>query len=244
MGRLAVILGSSALGPGGAEIAAAAAEHGAAIAQRHNGDPYVLPHEIDHAANLRALVEQGCDRVLAISSVGSLKPELAVGAMVCPDDFIALHVGISVFADARAHTAPGFDPRWRAEVIAAWRASGQEPRDGGVYWQTLGPRFETPAEIRLIARHADVVGMTVASECILARELGLQYAALCVVDNVANGLGEGELSVPELEADRVVNAALRARRPGGGAAAPGSGRPVTARLPLHQMAPGGARRWA
>jgi 5'-methylthioadenosine phosphorylase len=207
MGRLAVILGSSALGPGGADIAAAAAEHGAAIVQRHSGDPYVLPHEIDHAANLRALVEQGCDRVLALSSVGSLKAEIPVGTLVCPDDFIALHVGVSIYNDARAHTALAFDATWRREVIAAWGAGGAAPRDGGVYWQTLGPRFETPAEIRLIAPHADVVGMTVAAECILAAELDLQYAALCMVDNLANGLGEGVLSVATLEADRAANAA-------------------------------------
>ncbi|HET6997580.1 MAG TPA: MTAP family purine nucleoside phosphorylase [Solirubrobacterales bacterium] len=209
MGRLAVILGSNALGPGGEEIAAAAAEHGAAIVQRHGGigNSYALPHAIDYAANLRPLIEQGCDRVLAIGSVGSLSTELPVGSLVCPDDFIALHVGLSVFADARAHTAPGFDPRWRREIIAAWTAGGQAPRDGGVYWQTIGPRFETPAEIRLIAPHADVVGMTIASECIVAGELGLEYAALCVVDNLANGLGEGELDVAALEDDRIANAA-------------------------------------
>src|SRR3954469_2337082 len=122
MGRLAVILGSNALGPGGEEIAAAAAEHGAAIVQRHGGpdSPFVLPHEIDHAANLRPLAEQGCDRVLAIGSVGSLSTALPVGSLLCPDDFIALQLGGSVFADARAHSAPGFDPRWRAEVLAAW----------------------------------------------------------------------------------------------------------------------------
>jgi 5'-methylthioadenosine phosphorylase len=208
MGRLAVILGSNALGPGGEEIAAAAAEHGAAIVQRHGAveGAYVLPHAIDHAANLRPLVEQGCDRVLAIGSVGSLDPELPVGSLLCPEDFIAPQVGVSVFADARAHTAPGFDPRWRGEVIEAWAASGQAPRDGGVYWQTLGPRFETPAEIRLIAPHADVVGMTIASECIVAGELGLEYAALCMVDNLANGLAAGELDVAGLEDDRLANA--------------------------------------
>ncbi len=207
MGRLAVILGSNALGPGGEEIAAAAAEHGAAIVQRH-GDvdgSFVLPHLIDHAANLRPLLEQGCDRVLGIGSVGSLDPELAVGSLVCPDDFIALEASPSVFADARAHSAPGFHPRWRGEVLEAWGASGQAPRDGGVYWQTSGPRFETPAEIRLIAPHAAVVGMTIASECIVARELGLEYAALCVVDNLANGIG-GELDVAALEDDRLANA--------------------------------------
>jgi purine nucleoside phosphorylase len=208
MGRLAVILGSNALGPGGGEIAAAAAEHGAAIVQRHGGDPYVLPHRIDHAANLRPLLEQGCDRVLAIGSVGSLSPDLGVGSLVCPDDFIALHLGLSIFDDQRAHTAPGFDARWRGEVISAWTAGGQSPRDGGVYWQTIGPRFETPAEIRMMASHADVVGMTIASECVVAGELELDYAALCVVDNLANGLGlgTGTLSVTELEADRIANA--------------------------------------
>jgi 5'-methylthioadenosine phosphorylase len=206
MGRLAVMLGSSALGPGGETIAAAAAEHGAAIVQRHDRGAYALPHEIDHAANLKPLAEQGCDRVLAIGSVGSLDPELPVGSLLCPDDFIALHLGLSIFADERAHSAPGFDPEWREEVLDAWRASGGELRDGGVYWQAIGPRFETPAEIRLIAAHADVVGMTIASECIVAAELGLAYAAICVVDNFANGIGSGPLEVTDLDAARALNA--------------------------------------
>jgi len=206
VGRLAVMLGSSALGPGGETIAAAAAEHGAAIVQRHHGGSYVLPHEIDHAANLRGLAEQGCDRVLAIASVGSLDAELGVGSLLCPDDFIALHLSLSVFDDERAHRAPRFDPAWRTEVLEAWRSSGGEVRDGGVYWQAVGPRFETPAEIRLMAAHADVVGMTIASECILAAELGLAYAAICVVDNLANGIGPEPLEIIELEAARAANA--------------------------------------
>src|SRR6476646_2964942 len=208
MGRLAVILGSNALGPGGEEIAAAAAAQGAAIVQRHNAEgACALPHRIDREANLRPLAEQGCDRVLGIGSVGSLKPaELEVGALVCPDDFIALGQGDSTFGDERAHSSPGFTPRWRADVIAAWSEGGQAPRAGGVYWQARGPRFEPPAEIRLMAAHADVVGMTIASACVGARELGLDYAALCVVDNLANGLAEETVSTAGMEADRLINA--------------------------------------
>lgn len=207
MGRLAVILGSNALGPGGEEIAGAAAEQGAAIVQRHSAEgSFVLPHAIDHEANLRPLLEQSCDRVLGIGSVGSLKADLAVGSLVCPDDFIALNLGDSIFGDARAHSASGFDRRWREEVIAAWSESGREPRDGGVYWQARGPRFETPAEIRLMAAHADVVGMTLASECVVAGELGFAYAALCVVDNLANGLAAEPVSTAGMEADRRANA--------------------------------------
>jgi purine nucleoside phosphorylase len=208
VGSLAVILGSGAAGPAGAEVAAAAERH-ATVLQRHgSAGAYVLPHRIDHAANLRSLVEAGCDRVLAICSVGSLDAELGVGSFVCPHDFIALQVTVTTFDDPRGHAMPGFDPDWRGEVLAAWGAGDAGAlRDGGVYWQTNGPRFETPAEIGLLAAHADLVGMTLASECIVAGELGLPYAAVCVVDNLANGIAARPLSPAELERDREVNAA-------------------------------------
>ena len=75
----------------------------------------------------------------------------------------------------------------------------------GVYWQAFGPRFETPAEIRFIGQFADVVGMTMASECIVAGELGLSYAAVCIVDNLANGVSERPLTWEEFEAGKRAN---------------------------------------
>jgi 5'-methylthioinosine phosphorylase len=224
MGRLAVIRGSSAAGRGGEQIVAAAEGHGAVVAQRHGATGvYVLPHAIDHAANLRPLVEAGCDRALSICSVGSLDADLGVGSFVCPHDFIALQVTATTFDDPRGHAMPGFDAGWRGEVLAAWNGGGPAGsgasqgaapaaaagplRDGGVYWQTNGPRFETPAEIRLMAAHADLVGMTMASECVVAGELGLAYAAVCVVDNMANGIGAQPLTAAEVEAHREANAA-------------------------------------
>jgi len=208
MGRLATILGSNATGAGGAEVVAVAERHGAVVLQRHgDAEGYRLPHLIDHAANMRSLAEAGCDRVLAICSVGSLDAGLGVGSLVCPHDFIALQVTVTSFDDARGHATPGFDVTWRGEVLAAWEAGGAGAlRDGGVYWQANGPRFETPAEIRLIAAHADLVGMTLASECIVAGEMGLAYAAVCVVDNLANGVAAEPLSPAELERDRQRNA--------------------------------------
>ncbi|HEX7059482.1 MAG TPA: MTAP family purine nucleoside phosphorylase [Solirubrobacterales bacterium] len=205
MGQLAVVLGSNALSPQGRAIADVAAVHGATVLQRHGAD-YRLPHEIDHLANLEWLAEQGCDRVLAIGSVGSLHVELPVGSLVCPNDFIALHLGVSGVTGLRAHAVPGFDPGWRQEVIEAWNARGNPLRDGGVYWQTIGPRFETPAEIRMMAAHADLVGMTIAAECIVAGDLGLAYAAVCAVDNLANGVASEEMAISELEIHRDANA--------------------------------------
>ncbi len=208
MGRLAVILGSSAAGPTGREVTAAAERHEAVVLQRHgSAEGYVLPHRIDHAANLRSLAAAECDRVLAVCSVGSLRAGLAVGSFVCPHDFIALQTTVTTCEDARGHATPGFDSAWRTEVLAAWRESGAgDLRNGGVYWQTNGPRFETPAEVRLIAAYADLVGMTLASECVVASEVGLRYAAICVVDNLANGIAADPLSPTEVERHREANA--------------------------------------
>lgn len=204
MGRLGLAVGNSFLGE--EELIPLGGR--AVLLQRHGLGPYTPPHLIDHRANLRTLVEAGCDRVLAISSVGSLRAELEVGALVCPDDFIALHLGISIHDDAQGHRLAGFDHQWRAQVVAAWnRDDGVPLRDGGVYWQAIGPRFETPAEIRLIAAHADVVGMTVAAEAIVAAELGLRYAVVCPVDNLANGVGDEPLTQAAYEAGRRANQA-------------------------------------
>ncbi len=176
------------------------------LLQRHGIGAYSPAPRIDHARNLAALAELGCDRILAIGSVGGLRPELAVGTLVCPDDFIALHLGLSLSDGHGGERVPGFDREWRAAVMHAWRRAAEpDLRDGGVYWQAIGPRFETPAEVRLIAAHADVIGMTIASECILAGEMGIPYAAVCIVDNLANGVAEEELSVAEFEAGKVLN---------------------------------------
>lgn len=189
--RLGLLLGSGAAGLDAGESVVAIDRH---------GEPYVLPHLLDHEANLRALADAGCDKVLGISSVGGLRVDLAPGAYVVPHDFIALDLPpFTTQVDARAHRVAGFDSEWRSRVVEAFAAAA-EVIDGGVYWQVAGPRLETPAEVRVIAQHADVVGMTVASECIVAGELGLPYAALCIVDNLANGIAATELTLAEVEA--------------------------------------------
>jgi purine nucleoside phosphorylase len=71
--------------------------------------------------------------------------------------------------------------------------------------------LETPAEISLMATYAQVVGMTIASECVAACAAGLTYAAICVVENLANGVGERELTMEELLAGRAANREAVAR---------------------------------
>jgi purine nucleoside phosphorylase len=184
-------------------------DHGTHVSvYRHGVDTYVPPHRIDHAAHMRALAELGCDRVLALSSVGSLHRALPVGSFVVPDDFIALDQSPVMVERAGAHVVPGFTPAWRSRLLATWPQVTAEPVvAGGVYWQANGPRFETPAEVRLIAASADLVGMTVPSECVAANQAGLAYAAVCVVDNLANGVGDRPLTIDEFERGAAANAA-------------------------------------
>ncbi len=150
--------------------------------------------------------------MLALGSAGSLRLDLEVGSFVCPDDFYAPETAPTFYDDPRGHSVPGFDPGWRKRVLDAWRgASGMELVDGGVYAQTIGPRFETPAEVRALARVADVVGMTLAAETVLAGEASLAYAAICSVDNLANGLSDQPLTVEDYQRGRDLTAeALKA----------------------------------
>jgi 5'-methylthioinosine phosphorylase len=176
--------------------------------QRHGYGTHIRPHEIDHAANVRALAAAGCDRVVGLSSTGTLRTDWPVGTFVCPDDFYAPHVNPTLFDDGRSHTIPGFDREWRARVVDTWRVHARNPIvDGGVYAQSRGPRFETPAEVRALGRVGDLVGMTIAAECILSREAGLAYAAICVVDNLANGLGAEPLTMEQFAAAVAANQA-------------------------------------
>ncbi len=158
-----------------------------AIVPRHGVGARAAPHRIDHGANLSALKELGVRSIVAVSSTGSLKRGLKPPALMVPDDYIELFPA-TVHDDA-VHIVPGLSDHVRNALIEAATAEGVKPfHDRGTYVQTVGPRFETKAEVRMLATFADVVGMTMGSEATVARELGMEYASLCTVDNYANGV--------------------------------------------------------
>jgi len=171
-----------------------------AFIPRHGKDRrhHILPHLIDHRANLKALTDLGVTEVVSVNSTGSLKRNLTPGTFVVPDDFLILTDTPTTVGGKAFHITPRLDEEVRQKWMAAARDCGIDVVNGGVYWQTQGPRFETKAEIRMMSQFADLVGMTMASEAVIAQELGLSYASLCSVDNYANGLGERELTVDEI----------------------------------------------
>ncbi|RMD80106.1 MAG: S-methyl-5'-thioinosine phosphorylase [Gammaproteobacteria bacterium] len=176
---------------------------------RHGEGHTIPPHRINYRANLWALKEAGAPRVLAVAAVGAIDPSLAPGALALPEQLIDYtHGREATFFDGDGtpegvvhvdFTEP-YDAALRERVLAAARAAGVPLAEGGVYGATQGPRLETAAEIRRMARDGcTLVGMTGMPEAALARELGLPYACLAVVANAAAGVGEGPITMADIQ---------------------------------------------
>jgi 5'-methylthioadenosine phosphorylase len=167
---------------------------------RHGNDPnrHILPHLVNHQANLKALKDLGIDEVIAVNSTGSLKKRIKPGMLVVPDDFMVPAGGPTVFREKPVHITPRLSEEVRRRWIEAAHGCDIEVVNGGVYWETRGPRLETRAEIAMMSQYADVIGMTMASEAVIAQELDMAYGSLCSVDNYAHGLEDKELTMEKI----------------------------------------------
>jgi 5'-methylthioadenosine phosphorylase len=154
---------------------------------RHGQGHRVPPHMIRYRANIDALARAGCERVLAVNTVGSLRRELPPGSLAVARDYVDFSGRAATFFDEEVVHIDQTEP-YCPEVRRALRRAADAPEV--VYACTQGPRLETPSEIRLLASVADVVGMTGFPEVALARERGLCYGSLCMVSNLAAGLQE------------------------------------------------------
>nr|WP_320160239.1 MTAP family purine nucleoside phosphorylase [uncultured Methanoregula sp.] len=162
------------------------------LLMRHqNGLP---PHRLNFRANMAALAIAGVDKIVAFGSSGSMNRDIAPGSLVIPTDYVSLADIPSIHDHVIEHVMPELSP----ELSEALHRVVPAARLGGTYVQTRGPRFETAAEIRALSKVADLVGMTLASEATLAKELGILFAAISTVDNYANGLTEEPLTWEEV----------------------------------------------
>ncbi len=167
---------------------------------RHGETHGLAPHQIDYRANIAALVELDVRYLFASNAVGSLRTDLVPGTLVLYDDFIDFtrqrpltyfhegdkwdHIDFSV----------PYSPHLREAVLTAAAQLNLAVVPNATYLCCDGPRFESPAEVRLFGRWgADVVGMTGLPEAIFAREAGIEYAGLGIVTNLGAGLMPGPI---------------------------------------------------
>lgn len=168
--------------------------------QRHAGpDGYRPPHRIRHEAHFRALDQLGVGRVFSLQSAGSLREEIPPGSFLLPDDFIQLGGVITAYDDERGHVMAKFSDELRKAVSESMESFDGSFHRSGTYVQTPGPRFETPAEAKLYADHGDCVGMTAASELIVATQFGMEYTTLCSIDNYVNGIAGTAVTIDSFQ---------------------------------------------
>ncbi len=169
-----------------------------AFLARHGYGHTIPPHEVNYRANIWALAKIGAKAIVSVASVGSIRADLKPGDLLVPDQIIdytwgrksTFHEGDHCQVTHVDFTEP-YDQGLRKHLLSAGVALGIPIADGGIYATTQGPRLETAAEITRLERDgADIVGMTGMPEAVLAREIGVPYAAVSVVANYAAGRGD------------------------------------------------------
>lgn len=153
---------------------------------RHGTGHSIPPHRINYRANIDALRSLGAEAVVTVSSVGSLRDELAPGTFVLPSQFVDFtkQRPTTFFDGGRVYhvsLADPFCPDLRRTARDVGRQGGVPFADDKTYVCVEGPRFSTRAESAFFRSFADVIGMTLVPEVTLARERALCYVCLAMV---------------------------------------------------------------
>jgi 5'-methylthioadenosine phosphorylase len=158
-----------------------------AFLPRHGKKHTIRPTDVNSRANVFALKKLGVKRILAPSAVGSLKEDYKPGDVVFVDQFIdrttkreqSFYTGNKV---CHISVAEPMCPEMRKTLIAIAKDMGIRAHPTGTYVCIEGPRFSTKAESKLFRSwDADIIGMTLVPECVLAREAELCYASISTV---------------------------------------------------------------
>lgn len=176
-----------------------------AFISRHGSTHNTPPHKINYRANVYAIKQLGATRVLATAASGSINKLLQPGKMLIIDQFIDMTKNrMNTFFDGEngvLHvdmTTP-YCPQLNSLLANICQKHNIDYVNGATYVCTEGPRFETPAEIKMYANFGgDLVGMTNVPEVVLARELEICYSTIATVTNFCAGLSTKPLTHKEV----------------------------------------------
>lgn len=167
------------------------------IVERHSVGHKTPPHLVNYKAMALGMKQTGIKACFATAAVGSLRPEWLPGTRVVCSGFIDFsYRNLTLFDRVVEHT--DFTHPMGDKAQQTFKQADKEALSG-VYLCANGPRYETPEEIRFYQKAgADLVGMTAASEAVLIREAGIDYACISVVTNLACGIAQGPLAHGEV----------------------------------------------
>jgi purine nucleoside phosphorylase len=180
------------------------------ISRHGEGHPR-LSSQVTHRANIAALRDRGADAILAVTVCGAVDPTVELGTLIVFDDLHFLANRLPDGSLCTLHTEPGrpgrghwiyespFSQPLREALLAGAREAGLTVRDGGCYGHVDGPRFNTKAEIRMLAQcGVSAVSQTAGPETVLAGEAEIPYALIGYATDYANGVQEVATPVEEL----------------------------------------------
>lgn len=160
---------------------------------------YEGKNSLDFHTFMLAIKAFGAEKILMTNAAGAIDSTIPVGAIVGITDHINLQfrnplIGVGAMEDRFLGLDHAYDEGFREELQQAAKDIGVDFYEG-VYVSTLGPSFETPAEIRAYRiMGGQVVGMSTVPEVITARYYGLKVAVLSVISNKAAGMSDELLS--------------------------------------------------
>ncbi len=172
----------------------------------HDPETVALPVRIFHQLGIKTLI--------VTNAAGALRPTFRPPVLMLIADQVNL-MSRSFLAGPVVPPEERFPDMSQAYDLELRRLAREVAQDQGVaaeegvYLGVLGPSYETPAEIRMMQRYGDAVGMSTVPEVVVARARGMRVLGLSTISNLAAGISPAPLSHAEvLEAGRAVAADL------------------------------------
>jgi len=155
---------------------------------RHGRGHRILPHELNHRANIYALRSLDVRWIISVGAVGSLQEKYAPRDVLLPSQFYdrtsrpTAHTFFGEGIAAHIAFAEPISTKLRNLLAESARSLGVTVHNGGTYVNMDGPAFSTRAESEFNRQNGfDVIGMTNLPEAKLAREAEIAFAAMAMI---------------------------------------------------------------
>jgi len=155
---------------------------------RHGRGHRILPHEINHRANIYALRLLNVRWIISVAAVGSLQEKYAPRDVLLPSQFYdrtsrrEIHTFFGNGIAAHIAFAEPISANLRNLLAESARSLGGTVHNGGTYVNMDGPAFSTRAESEFNHRNGfDVIAMTNLPEAKLAREAEIAFATVAMI---------------------------------------------------------------
>jgi 5'-methylthioadenosine phosphorylase len=186
---------------------------------RHGRGHRILPHEINHRANIYALRSLNVRWIISVAAVGSLQEKYVPRDVVLPSQFYdrtsqrAIHTFFGNGIAAHVAFAEPISANLRNLLAESARSLGVTVHNGGTYVNMDGPAFSTRAESEFNHRNGfDVIAMTNLPEAKLAREAEIAFATMAMITDYDSWKVEEEAVSAEIVLSHLVANAETAKK--------------------------------